>query len=85
MIKYLILGMNSNNEVSPITSRLPISSSMCLFDSSASSFNIKPLLSFSARSSNFINEEYATQVRQIISSWNNHENELKSNNSTLSK
>jgi hypothetical protein len=43
------------------------------FDSSVPS-----LLSFSALSSNSINEEYITQVHQILSSWNNHENELKS-------
>jgi hypothetical protein len=47
--------------------------STTIFDSSVPS-----LLSFSTLSSNCINEEYVTQVRHIISSWNNnHENELK--------
>jgi len=58
--------MNSNDKEPTI---IPLSS----FDSSVPS-----LLSFSALSSNYINEEYITQVHHILSSWNNHENELKS-------
>jgi hypothetical protein len=57
--KTILLAMNSNNK----------EAIMCSFDSSLPS-----LLSFSTLSSNLINEEYVTQVRQIISTWKNDEN-----------
>ncbi len=57
--------MNSNDKESTIISHLCDSS-------------VPSLLSFSALSSKSINEEYTTRVHHIISSWNNHENELKS-------
>ncbi|CAF4442815.1 unnamed protein product [Rotaria sp. Silwood2] len=81
---YSILAMHTQDKESMIISWLPVSSPVSQYDSSTSFCDIRPLLSFSMQPSTYINEEYATRVRHIIASWNNHENELKSIHKTNS-